>query len=351
MFSRPFEGVPEGFVWPDNPKVSSRRLAAIKFELDGEPARRIMDALEKPHTLDEIGERLDHPLFPAMFAHRSQSFYRWPITREKWALALHQVSLNEPIHQLYAFIRPSGFLHLNEVKANAPQYRRFLDKAAAERTRFNDFVRTRIAYHVPEGTQMDHKVHLAFGRGSDGWGSAGLAAIDLEFHREGLDSFLQTLAHEAFHSAQQAVRRQFDKQSTATDSAELKRYRDAMRYVFMEATANYVASSFLPPEEKASRIARAVPLLEKLHVAALDEKDFGALQNTLDEGIAGGGPFYWYGAQMSADVVQAFGIDAFRNSLKCGERCFFELHHKAQLKLKKPYPLSKEFLAAVQRLR
>jgi hypothetical protein len=198
---------------------------------------------------------------------------------------------------------------------------------------------------------MDHKIYLAFGRGSDGWGSSGLAAIDLEFHRQGLETFLQTLAHEAFHSAQQTVRKQFDKKSSAADSPELKRYRDAMRYVFMESTANYVSSSYLAPDEKASRIARAVPLLEKLHVAALTDKDATALQKAMDEGIAGGGPFYWYGAQMSAEIVQAFGIDGFRNSLKCGERCFFELHHKALLKLKKPYPLSKDFLAAVQRLR
>jgi hypothetical protein len=201
MFSRPFEGVPAGFAWPENPKVSPSRLAAIKFELDGEPASRIMDALERPHTLAEINERLDHPLFPAMFVHRAQSFYPWPITREKWALALQQVSLNEPIHQLYAFVRPSGFLHLNDVKASAPRYRLFLEKTAAEKARFSDYVRTRIAYHVPEGTQMDHKIYLAFGRGSDGWGSSGLAAIDLEFHRQGLETFLQTLAHEAFHSA------------------------------------------------------------------------------------------------------------------------------------------------------
>jgi hypothetical protein len=287
-----------------------------------------------------------------MYQHRSQSFYSWPITREKWELALQQVSLGRPEHQLYAFVRPSGFLHLNEVKASAPAYRSFINALNANQGRFQDYVRTRIAQYVPDGTAFDRKVYLAFGRGSDGWGAAGVAAIDLEFHRQGLGTFLETLAHESFHSAQEEVRKQFDKRSTASDTPELKRFRDSMRYVFMEATATYVSSTAdLPSGEKASRIARGAPLLEKLHIAALRDKDAAAVQKIMNEGIAGGGPFYWYGAQMSSEIVEAFGLDAFRNSLKCGERCFFDLHHKAALKLKRPYPLSKNFLSAVALLR
>jgi hypothetical protein len=331
-------------------KVSADRMARVNFEINSDPALIILDILSRPHSAQEIETKLQHPLFPQMFVHRSQSFYGAPITREKWNIALQRVSQDEPIDRLYRFIRPSGFFHLNDVKLHAPAYSSFIASLQANRGEIQYWVQSKIAEFLPNGVNVDRKVYLSFGRGAEGWVANDITALGLEFQRDGMDTFLMNLLHESFHSAQSATVNKFLKPLDKKEPDDLARLRSAMRYIFMEGTATYVGpTARLTEQELTAKRARGLELLEKIQ-AGYRAKDFKSLQSALDEGI-GGQALYWFGAKMSADIVEAFGRERFIEGLKCGERCFYESHYLALKKLRRPYPLSPQFLEAALRLK
>jgi len=332
------------------PRVSADRLSRVRFEINSEPALIILDILSRPHSAQEIETKLQHPLFPQMYVHRSQSFYGAPITREKWNIALNRVSQDEPIDRLYRFIRPTGFFHLNDVKNHAPAYRSFIESLQKNRGDIQNWVQSKIAEFLPSGVTVDRKVFVSFGRGAEGWGANDITALGLEYQRDGMNTFLMNLLHESFHSAQSATINKFLKPLDKAEQDDLTRFRSAMRYIFLEGTATYVGPvAPLSEQEADAKRARGVELLEQIQ-AGYRSKDFKAMQSALDEGIGGQG-LYWFGAKMSSDIVEAFGRERFIEGLKCGERCFFETHYLALKKLRRRYPLSDAFLEAARRLK
>ncbi len=216
---------------------------------------------------------------------------------------------------LYRYAFPTGLMHFADVRGHLGDYRRLVETLSFRAGRMESTIAARLAPYVPQGTQVERTVRFLFADGADGWGIGDVYAIDLEYFKDDVDRLLDTLLHETFHAAQDAVepgRRAVPR--SAADSIFLT----ALRAIFREGTATHVA----PPrpigeEEYRSQVAEGVRLLTAIHDAAYaDTPDLDRARTLHARGVRGAGPFYWLGAEMAIRIEERLGTEALAGTLR-----------------------------------
>lgn len=319
------------------------------FQLETEPAKRMLGLLASPVTSDAAYRSLGGPAFEAMYQHRSQDFYPAPMTRERLAMAFALASGDDPVVRYYRFANPLGLLDLNDVAMHRARYEeivRTLDLRSAELVQT---VQAMIDPYIPAGTKFERTVYLMFGDGADGWASSEIAGLDLEYFKDDYPRLINLLAHETYHVAQDAARRKDTLPSKAGAGSAAGIFHRGMDALFHEGTASLI----FPPSEQdeADRgkiIATGVDLLQRLSKT----DDAREAQNLVNEGTRGGGPFYFVGAEMSRMIVADGGAKALAGTLKCGGLCFFDAYVKAVRRQPKEKMLfTADFVKRVRALR
>jgi putative zinc-dependent peptidase DUF5700 len=315
VFATEFSGAPIVV-----PKVShaaaAPRAAKLQLRFDVSPAETLLAIISTPNiSPDAARKRISTPAFDALISHRSQPFYPVPWSRELMAENLTRAASTDPIDRLYVWAQPRGLLQYGDVSANRDRYRVALAALRQNERAILDYVADTLAAFIPEGVTVNTAVSIYFAGGADGWGSAGATAFDLEYFKDDFPRLLNVIVHETYHAAQTAVALTSKSRSrlvTLTDSA----LAQAATTLLLEGTANYIA-----PAKKANSgdpLAQAREgerIVERVFDAA-GKADRGGVQQALNVGVAGGGPFYWLGAAMSKAIVDAFGTKALAKTLQ-----------------------------------
>lgn len=299
---------------------------ALRLRLDFAPAESLLAIVGTPDVSPAaVARRLESPTFDALIAHRNQSFYRLPWTRELMALNLARAASTLPVDRLYAFANPKGFLDYADVRRHAARYRVLLDTLRAREPALLDAVTARIAPFLPSGTRLDRTVSFYFADGADGWAGSGVAAVDLEWFKDDLPRLRATLIHETFHAAQAAVRRPAAPSTSERDAV----LREAAEALFSEGTANWIAPArAMSAEERASAVRTGTALLDSL-VAAAERGEVAQARQLRDRGVSGAGSFYSLGEAMTGVIVDVLGAPALRAALPRGGVAFVGRYLKA----------------------
>jgi hypothetical protein len=308
------------------PAVARPAGVTVALRFDFAPAESLLAIVGTPDIAPaEVMRRLDTPAFATLLAHRSQSFYRLPWTRESMALHLSRAASTLPVDRLYAYANPTGLLHYGDVRRHLPRYRALIAAMRAGERALLREVEAGLVPFLPAGTRMDRTVAVYFGDGADGWASGGVAAVDLEWFKDDWPRLRATLVHEAFHAAQSMVRRPAPRTADA-DSL----LREAFEKLFREGTANYVAPARATTAAERAAGARAgAALLDSLVAATGPGGDPARARALVDRGVSGAGPFYLLGQAMSAAIVEAFGASALAATLPDGGIAFARRYRDA----------------------
>jgi len=285
-----------------------------RITLDFRPAAAMLGLLARPDSA-ELAAFLDTPVMRALAAHRSQSFYEMVPTPDVVAANLRAAASDAPLDALYRYTFPVGLMHFADVRRNIDDYRRLVEELSVRAGRMESTVAARLAPYVPEGTRVERTVRFLFADGADGWGIGDVYAIDLEYFKDDVDRLLNTLLHETFHAAQDAVD---PGRRAAPESAADSVFLTTLRAIFREGTATHVA----PPraigeEEYRSQVAEGVRLLGAIHDAAYaDTPDLDRARTLHARGVRGSGPFYWLGADMARHIERRLGTQALAGTLR-----------------------------------
>ena len=298
----------------------------MRLRLDFAPAESLLAIVGTPDVAPtQVAARLHGPAFDALIAHRNQSFYALPWTRELMAVNLARAASTLPVDRLYAFANPKGFLDYADVARHRARYRALLDTLHRREPALLGAVVARIAPFLPAGTQLDRTVSLFFADGADGWASDGVAAVDLEWFKDDHARLRGTLTHETFHAAQSAARRPSAGATTARDSV----LRGAMEALFSEGTANWIAPArAMSADERAAAVRTGAAQLDSL-VDAAGTGDVARAWALRDRGVAGAGPFYALGEAMTATIVEALGPRTLADVLPRGGVAFVKAYARA----------------------
>ena len=103
-----------------------------------------------------------------------------------------------------------------------------------------------------------------------------------------------------------------------------------MNYLFLEGTASYV----YPPAKKTQTeydmaIAKAGKLLDSLYQYTIVKYNEEKAQTIADDGIQGGGPFYYFGAEMTKTIVTNLGKEKLASIIPHGGITFFKTYLEA----------------------
>ena len=299
----------------------------IRLSFDYEPAEVLLDILSKPDIgYQEIIEKLNLHQFDKLIDHRNQSFYGTPINKEKLATCLEIASSTKPINELYMYANPYGLLNLTDVKSNLTQYKNQLkDLYSNEQSIFN-YINASIAPFLLKNTAFERKVSFFYMEGADGWASGDVTALDLNYFKDDYQKLLPLLVHETYHSGQNAVA----VANTIQRKDNIQLFVDILNYVFNEGTATYVAPpSIKTDSERVLAIKEGIRLLEGVYESTIIKFDEHSAMQLQNSGIAGAGPFYWLGAEMSRVIVSEQGSKALATTIPKGGIAFFKAYFSA----------------------
>ena len=324
--------LPPASVFPRNVSRRPRTDVTLDLSFDFAPAETLLAIVSTPDiSVAEAHRRISTPAFDAMIRHRNQPFYPIAFTRELLAKNLAAAASTRPLERLYTHAMPGGLLHFADVARNRDRYRAQLDTLRAREQEIFAHVAREIAPFLPAGARVQRRVSFYFGDGADGWGSSGVVALDLEFYKSDWRRLIELLVHETFHAAQGAVGVADTRAAparTAPDSA----LRLAFEYLFGEGTANFVSPARALGRAEADSIAGAgAALLARVHAATRDPAayDRAAVRELLNQGVSGGGAFYWLGAEMSRVIVETLGPAALAGTLRDGGVVFVKTYVRA----------------------
>jgi len=299
----------------------------IELNFDHQPAQLILDMLSRSDlSYQEIEEKLDLHQFNELINHRNQSFYSTPLNKERLAACLQIASSTKPIDKLYKHLNPDGLLYFTDVKTHIDAYKKQLSDLSKNEEKIFKYINARISPYLPRNTKFKRKVSFFHINGADGWASGDVTALDLNYYKDNYEKLLSLLVHETYHSGQNAVTR-----NDETNYAEnVQSFIDAVNYVFGEGTATYVEPPALKTtEEYEIAVKEGIVLMEAIYDNTINTYDIVRMRELQNKGVAGAGPFYWLGAEMSKVIVDEQGKEQLANTIPDGGVYFFKTYFKA----------------------
>ena len=301
--------------------AAAQRVAhtGIKLGFDFGPADTLMAIVSTPDISQaEVLPRISTHPFDALIQHHSQSFYPIPLSRELLAANLAAAASNRPLDQLYAYANPMGLLHYVDVRNNRVQYRMLLDTLKQHEPQIVQYIASKVADYMPADLELTRNVSFFFVDWSDGWGASDVTAVDLEYYKGDVDRLINTQLHETFHAAQHSVTSARGWRKANIASAADSALDEAATDLIIEGTANFVAPTVTRTAASADSMAqRGEALLEQLvALAKAPQYDRARARKILDEGVSGGGPFYWLGSAMAKTIVDQLGARALAETFR-----------------------------------
>ena len=299
----------------------------IVLSFDYHPAQVILSVLSKPDVnYQEILEELDHHQFDELINHRNQSFYSTPLNKERLATCLQIATSTKPIDELYRYMNPDGLLYFTDVKTHLEEYKDQLLELSKNEQAIFKYINASISPFLPENTGFNRKVSFFYINDADGWASGDVTALDLNYYKDNYEKLLPLLVHETYHSGQHAVAN--DEETNYEE--QVQAFVQVMDYLFGEGTATYVA----PPASKTKEeyelaVREGIDLLEGIYNNTIQNYDAAKTRELLNKGVAGAGPFYWLGAEMSKVIVEELGKEQFAAIIPHGGVQFFKTYFKA----------------------
>jgi len=299
----------------------------IKLKFDYEPANIIIDLLSKPTiSYQEIIDRTDLHQFNKMIDHRNQSFYRTPLNKELLATCLQIAASDKPIHQLYRYANPYGLLNFSDIKNNIENYKNLMKVISKNEKGIFNYINANISPLLPKKAKFKRKVSFFFMNGSDGWASGNVTGLDLNYYKDDYKTLLNVLLHETYHSGQNAI----SKRMSVTKKEPFRSFENTLTYIFKEGTASFLA----PPKNISSsennlKIKQGIVLFESYYKNTIQKyapKEAGKLKN---KGIAGAGPFYWLGAEMTRVIVAVYNTKKLASIIPYDGMKFFQTYLEA----------------------
>lgn len=299
----------------------------IELGFDYQPARLILDLLSRSDlSYQEIEEKLALYQFDELINHRNQSFYATPLNKERFATCLQIASSTKPMDKLYSYMNPDGLLYFTDVKTHLDAYKKQLSDLSENEEKIFKYINARISPYLPRNTKFKRKVSFFYINDADGWASGDVTALDLNYYKDNYEKLLSLLVHETYHSGQNAVTRN---EETSYEE-NVQSFVDAMNYLFGEGTATYVEPpSTKTKEEYEIAIKEGVTLMEGIYDHTINTYDVDKMQELQNKGVAGAGPFYWLGAEMSKVIVDELGKEQLAALIPYGGVQFFKTYFKA----------------------
>ena len=299
----------------------------ITLSFDYQPAQVILDILSDPNiNYHEILSKLDLPQFDELVQHRSQSFYYTTISKERLATCLEIAASTKPLDELYKYMNPAGLLNFTDVKTNLNQYKEQLTTISDNEQLLFNYINASIAQYLPSDLIFSREISFFFISGADGWATTNAIAVDLNYMKNDYGKLLALLLHETYHGGQKVVS---IKDSTEREE-NIQWFITGLDYLFTEGTATYVA----PPLEKTkldkeAAIKRGVHLIQEIYNNTQADFDVDTIITFINEGVAGAGPFYWLGAEMSRIIVDELGKEKFASIIPYGGITFLKSYMSA----------------------
>lgn len=304
----------------------------IQLNFDSKPAQVVIEILSKPNsTYEEILEKINLHQFDMLIKHHNQSFYPTPLTKERLITCLQIASSNEPNAQLYKYMNPLGLLYLTDVKNNLTLYKKQLKDLKDNEQSICNYINASIAPYLPTSTKFVRSISFFYINDADGWASNDVAAVDLNYYKDNYEKLLPILVHETYHSGQNAV--------ALNDSIKrptnVKAFVDAINYIFLEGTTSYISPPTIKTKlEYDSAVEKGITLLEAIYNCSILNYDAGKTEKLLNEGIAGGGPFYFMGAEMTRVIIDNLGSEKLASIIPYDGITFFKTYLRAVKKSK-----------------
>jgi Putative zinc dependent peptidase (DUF5700) len=299
----------------------------IELGFDYQPSNIILSIISKSNIgYDEILKLTNIHQFEELISHHNQSFYDTPLTKEQLAKCLQIASSNEPLDLLYKFTNPDGLLYFTEVKDNLKLYQKQIaDLKTNEKSIFN-CINSTISPLLPSNAKFSRKVSFFFINGADGWASGDVTGIDLNYYKDDYYKLIPLLAHETYHSGQNAVEISAKIVRTGKEQA----FVETIDYICNEGTASFVAApSIKTKEETKASIEEGQKLFEDYFRNTIISFDETEAQKIANDGIEGAGPFYWLGAEMTRVIVSEFGEEKLASIIPYKGIVFFKTYFEA----------------------
>ncbi len=299
----------------------------IQLSFDFQPARVLLDIIgSEKSSYKEIAKKISLHQFDMLIRHHNQSFYETPLTKERLITCLQIANSKKPLDVLYRYMNPSGLLDFADVKDNLANYKKQLTDLKHNEQEITNYINARISPLLPTNTAFKRKISFFYVNDADGWQAEDVAAIDLNYYKDDYATILPTMVHETYHTGQSAV----EIKDTIKRKENEQSLVDAMNYLFLEGTASYV----YPPAKKTQTeyeiaIAKAGKLLDSLYQYTIVKYNEEKAQTIADDGIQGGGPFYYFGAEMTKTIVTNLGKEKLASIIPHGGITFFKTYLEA----------------------
>jgi hypothetical protein len=321
----------------------------INLKFDYRPANIILELLSNPKvSYQEIIKKTNLHQFKKMIDHRNQSFYKLPLNKELLATCLQVAASNKPIHKLYRYANPYGLLNFSDVKNNIEAYKNVMNNLSKNEKEIFNYINANISPLLPNKAKFDRKVSFFFMNGSDGWASGDVTGLDLNYYKDDYKTLLNVLMHETYHTGQNATSLNIK----SNKKEPYKSFESTLSYLFGEGTASYLAPpKILSTSENKLKIKQGIELIQSYFENTIKMYDAKNARKIRDKGIAGGGPFYWLGAEMSRVIVQEYSSKKLASIIPYNGVKFFQTYFNAIKKSKKNKNLfSKEFTEYINSL-
>ena len=299
----------------------------IELSFDFQPALVVLEILSEPDiNYQNIMSKLNIPQFDELVQHRSQSFYYTPISIERLATCLEIAASTKPLDKLYKYMNPYGLLNLTDVKRNFKQYKEQIIDLTDHEKSISNYINASISPLLPSGAEFSRKVSFYFIDGADGWATANVVALDLNYFKNDYKKLLRLLVHETYHGGQNSV----SIIDTTIYEENVEWFVVVLDYLFAEGTATFVA----PPvektkSEKEDAIYKGIQILEEIYSNTIINYDISATKKLVNKGIANSGPFYWLGAEMSSVILIENGKKELVSLIPFGGIAFFQSYMEA----------------------
>lgn len=315
----------------------------IKLSFDFQPTQVLLSIIgSEKSNYNDIAKSISLHQFDMLINHHNQSFYDTPLTKDRLIACLQIASSNKPLDVLYRYMNPDGLLNFTDVKDNFEWYKQQLKDIKQHEKEITSYINASISPLLPSNTAFNRKISFFYINGADGWQTDDVAAVDLNYYKDDYTTLLPVMVHETYHAGQSAVAIN----DTIERSESVQTFVDAIHYLFLEGTASYVyPPAPKTPVEYAAAVKKGAELLEDVFQNTIINYNSQKAQEIADDGISGGGPFYYLGAEMTKTIVTHLGKEKLASIMPYGGITFFKTYLEAVNKLRKEQHLLSEKVA------
>ena len=304
----------------------------IDLSFDYEPALVVLNVLSKSNaSYEEILEKVNSHQFNELISHHDQNFYTTPLNKERLASCLQMATSTKPLDLLYKYVNPDGLLYFTEVRSNLEKYQKLIADLNTNQVSIFKYINATVSPFLPATTKFSRKVSFFLINDADGWTSNDVTAIDINYFKDDYEKLLPLLAHETYHTGQDAV--------AITDTIKrdenVRLFAEDLNYLANEGTATYVAPpSIKTLQEKEAEIKKGISLFEEMYLNLIVKFNYEKAQESANAGFASGGPFYWLGEEMTRVIVDNLGREKLASIIPYGGITFFKTYFDAIKKSK-----------------